>query len=169
VPRAVFDPIFGLVLLVTGLGLAWKPLGNVLRAALGQAPTPREDGYFNLKLGAVTAAYISMFASLFGIGGGVIQVPFLVRALKFPPHVATATSQFVLMILSLVATLSHLAQGAFDQGVDQTMYLAVGVMMGAPVGALISSRVRGSMLVRMLALTLCFIGLRLLFGSFMDH
>jgi uncharacterized membrane protein YfcA len=52
--------------------------------------------------------------------------------------------------------------GAFQTGVEFTMYLAVGVMMGAPVGALISTRVQGSLLVRMLALALCAVGVRLI-------
>ena len=119
------------------------------------------EGYFNTLLGAVGSAYIGGISSLLGIGGGVIQVPFMVRVLRFPPHIATATSQAVLAVLSLVATISHLALGSFDHGVDRTMYLAVGVMMGAPIGAIISTRVQGSWLIRLLALALCFVGLRL--------
>jgi uncharacterized membrane protein YfcA len=42
------------------------------------------------------------------------------------------------------------------------MYLAVGVMMGAPVGAAVSSRLHGSIIVRVLAGALCLVGLRLL-------
>jgi len=42
------------------------------------------------------------------------------------------------------------------------MYLAVGVMMGAPIGAALSTRIRGSMIVRLLAGALCLVGLRLL-------
>jgi uncharacterized protein len=42
------------------------------------------------------------------------------------------------------------------------MYLAVGVMMGAPLGAAASVRVRGSLSVRLLAGALCLVGLRLL-------
>jgi uncharacterized membrane protein YfcA len=52
--------------------------------------------------------------------------------------------------------------GEFDRGIAQTMYLAVGVMMGAPLGAAVSSRLRGSLIVRLLALALCLVGLRLL-------
>jgi uncharacterized membrane protein YfcA len=42
------------------------------------------------------------------------------------------------------------------------MYLAVGVMMGAPLGAALSTRLQGSVIVRLLALALCLVGLRLL-------
>jgi hypothetical protein len=165
-PRAGFEPVFGIVLLATGLWLAWQPLGGLL-ATRQRAPVATPGGLngaetFNTLVGAVGSAYIGLLSTLLGIGGGVIQVPFLVRVLRFPPHVATATSQLVLAVLALVATISHLCLGAFQTGVDRTMYLAVGVMMGAPIGALISTRVQGSVLVRMLALALCAVGLRLI-------
>lgn len=64
--------------------------------------------------------------------------------------------------------MSHLTLGAFDHGLARTMYLAVGVMMGAPIGAMISARVRGTVLVRLLALALCFVGIRLLVGRFLS-
>jgi hypothetical protein len=169
IPRAGFEPAFGVVLLAAGLWLARRPLADSLSDSAPPAnfsgSEHARNGYFNTRLGAVSGAYIGLIASLLGIGGGVIQVPFLVRVLRFPPHVATATSQLVLSVLALVATLSHLALGAFTKVLDQTMYLAVGVMMGAPFGAIISARVKGSILVRLLALALCLVGLRLLFAQ----
>jgi uncharacterized protein len=97
-----------------------------------------------------------------GIGGGIIHVPFLIRILEIPPHTATATSHFVLTFVAFIATVTHRALGEFNHGLPQTMYLAVGVMMGAPVGAAISTRIHGSLIVRLLAVALCLVGLRLL-------
>ncbi len=170
VPRSLFEPAFGLVLLVGGIWLALRPLGTGARRE-GAAPDCGADRYmregqFNTLVGAVGSAYIGFFASLLGIGGGVIHVPFLVRVLRFPPHVATATSHMVLAILAFVATVSHFALGAFNTGLDRTMYLAVGVMMGAPLGAILSTRVRDSLLIRLLALALCIVGARLVVARF---
>jgi hypothetical protein len=172
-PRAGFEPVFGIVLLAAGLWLAWQPISAVLggtRHATQAISQPESGsiaaGRFNTLTGAVGSAYIGFVSTLLGIGGGVIQVPFLIRVLRFPPHVATATSQLVLAVLALIATLCHVYLGAFQTSVDRTMYLAVGVMMGAPIGALISTRVRGSALVRLLALALCAVGLRLIGGLF---
>jgi uncharacterized membrane protein YfcA len=67
--------------------------------------------------------------------------------------------------MALTATATHAVLGQFDRGLAQTMYLAVGVMMGAPLGAMLSTRLRGSVIVRMLALALCLVGLRLLARS----
>ena len=45
------------------------------------------------------------------------------------------------------------------------MYLAVGVMMGTPLGAALSTKLHGSLIVRLLAVAPGLIGLRLVFGS----
>jgi uncharacterized membrane protein YfcA len=156
-PRSVFDVAFGALLLLLGMYLTWNPLGQSTR----EAPRPAAGRSMTL-LGSLGSAYIAVLSSLLGIGGGIMHVPFLIRVLKQPPHVATATSQFVLTFVALVGTLSHLALGELQHGLPQTMYLAVGVMMGAPLGAALSSQVKGSVIVRLLAVALCLVGLRLI-------
>jgi uncharacterized membrane protein YfcA len=162
-PRGLFDPLFGALLLLLGGLLVASPLGKA--GAAGHEPTARTDP-FNSLWGAVGSAYIAVLSSLLGIGGGIIHVPFLIRVLKQPPHTATATSHFVLTFMALTATITHVIMGQFDRGLAQTMYLAVGVMMGAPLGAAVSTKLHGSILVRLLALALCLVGLRLLARSF---
>ena len=97
----------------------------------------------------------------------MVHVPFLIRALGLPAHVATATSHFVLTFMALAATLSHVALGEFGPGIVPTMALSIGVMMGAPLGAALSTRMQGSLIVRLLAVALCFVGLRLLLRAFL--
>jgi uncharacterized membrane protein YfcA len=156
-PRNVFDPLFGVLLLSIGGFLLANPLGS--SAGVAHSATAAER---RTLLGSIGSAYIAVLSSLMGIGGGIIHVPFLIRILRIPPHTATATSHFVLTFVALTATLTHMAMGEFNRGLAQTMYLAVGVMMGAPVGAVISARMHGSLIVRFLAVALCLVGLRLL-------
>lgn len=164
VPRQLFDPLFGALLLSVGAFLVARPMvssGAHDEAASAPVSNPRT------LLGSVGTSYIATVSSLMGIGGGIIHVPFLIRVLRMPPHNATATSHFVLTFVALAATLTHVAMGEFNRGLTQTMYLAVGVMMGAPLGASVSTRLRGSLIVRLLALALCLVGLRLLARSFL--
>lgn len=158
-PRNLFDPLFGVLLLGIGGFLLTNPLGSagmdIHRS--GQSVPPNRT-----LLGSIGSAYIAVVSSLMGIGGGIIHVPFLIRVLEIPPHNATATSHFVLTFVALTGTLTHVALGEFNRGLAETMYLAVGVMMGAPIGAALSTRIRGSMIVRLLAGALCLVGLRLL-------
>jgi hypothetical protein len=162
-PRSLFDPAFGVLLLLLGGFLVTRPLGAV-RGDGEDAVDAVSDG--RTLAGSVGSAYIGVFSSLLGIGGGIIHVPFLIRVLRMPPHVATATSHFVLTFIALTATVTHVILGEFDRGLSQTMYLAVGVMMGAPLGAAVSARIQGSLIVRLLALALCGVGVRLLIRVF---
>ena len=160
-PRAVFDPLFGILLLGIGLWLVRDPLGRLAGKEEHQ-PGDRSGAL----AGAIGSAYIAVLSSLLGIGGGIIHVPFLIRVLRMPPHTATATSHFVLTFMALTATVTHVVMGEFETGIDRTMYLAVGVMMGAPLGAAFSVKVRGSFIIRMLAVALCLVGLRLIARMF---
>ncbi|MBP1700797.1 MAG: sulfite exporter TauE/SafE family protein [Deltaproteobacteria bacterium] len=108
---------------------------------------------------------LSLFAgfvsSLLGIGGGIIHVPVLIHLLNFPVHIATATSHFVLVVMAFVGTCVHILMGAFSHGIRRTACLAVGVLIGAQLGAYLSNRVHGDWIVRGLAIALGFVGVRI--------
>lgn len=48
-----------------------------------------------------------LFATLFGVGGGIVMVPMLVLLLGFDPKVATATSLAAIIVTASVGVLSH--------------------------------------------------------------
>jgi uncharacterized membrane protein YfcA len=73
-----------------------------------------------------------------GIGGGFLYVPALVYLMKFPVHVATATSLFVLAITSLTGSVTHFAAGLFDHGFRQAIGLSIGAIVGADRGATVA-------------------------------
>lgn len=158
-PRSLFDPLFGLLLVGIGGFLMASPVGAA------RPPASHESLariHTRMLVGSVGSAYIAVLSSLLGIGGGIIHVPFLIRGLQMPPHIATATSHFVLTFMALTATGTHIVMGEFEAGLAPTLSLAIGVMMGAPLGAALSARLQGSLIVRLLALALCLVGLRLL-------
>jgi len=104
---------------------------------------------------------VGYLSSFLGIGGGIIHVPALVYLLDFPVHIATATSHFVLAIMALTGTLVHIWDGSLKPGVEPTLCLAIGVLLGAPVGAQLSSRLHGPWIIRGLALALGLVGIRI--------
>ncbi len=108
---------------------------------------------------------VGFVSSLLGIGGGIIHVPVLVTAFTFPAHVATATSHFILVISSFFGTVTHIALGDFGEGWRRTIALSIGVLIGAQAGAQLSRRVRGKLILRLLAVALLFAGVRLLWGG----
>ena len=179
--RGVFDLIFGILMVVAGIYL-WishkdEPRMRLPHTAPG-ASSPRRsfwskrnlvdaDGEpyhyeFNVSIGIILSVFVGFVSSLLGVGGGFIHVPILVRLLNFPVHIATATSHFVLAIMALTGTIVHIAQGIFAQGVQHTIFLGIGVVVGAQFGAVLSNRVGGKLIIRGLAVALAFVGLRLI-------
>ena len=164
-PRGFFDPLFGSVLLLLGGLLVLFPVAQIGRKEPQTAPPPSR--WRSSLAGSIGSGYIAIISSLLGIGGGIIHVPFLIHVLRQPPHRATATSHFVLTFMALTATITHVLAGEFNRGLAQTMYLAVGVLMGAPLGAALSTKLHGSLIVRLLAVALCLVGVRLLARVFL--
>ena len=114
--------------------------------------------------GRSTASVSAFFSSFLGIGGGVIHVPLLVRALGFPTHLATATSHFVLAIMAGTGTATHIVLGSFShgRGLRRAAALSVGVVAGAQLGAHVSLRFRGAVIQWLLAGALLALSARLL-------
>jgi hypothetical protein len=154
-----------MLLMALGVYLGIRPGGtaNFWRDAVAQG-----DGHMQQRrtlLGALGGAYLGLLSSLLGIGGGILQVPFLIRVLGYPAHVAMATSQFVLMWVTLAGVISHLVQGELSDVLAPTAFLAIGMMMGAPIGASLSTHFRATWLMRLLALALCGVAIRMFWGT----
>jgi len=115
----------------------------------------------NLPTGVAISFVVGFASSLLGIGGGIIHVPVLIGVLGFPTHIATATSHFVLAIMATAGTLTHLVAGDLRGLERQTVILGIGAVIGAQIGARLSTRVHGLLIVRALAVGLAFVGLRL--------
>jgi uncharacterized membrane protein YfcA len=171
VSRHVFDAIMGSVLAALAVWLLagdrWRPVpprrGVHRRLLLDRQGLLYEYDVPVLR-GALYSLGVGFVSSFLGIGGGVIHVPLLVRALGFPTHVATATSHFVLAWMAGVGTLTHAIAGSFagGEGVRRAAAISVGVVVGAQVGARVSRRLHGHHIERLLAVALAALAVRLL-------
>jgi uncharacterized protein len=173
IPRTIFNVGFGVLMVAAGIYLFFcrekttKPSAaeaerHCVRTVTEKNGTTHTFSY-DLGLGIKWSLLVGYLSSLLGIGGGIIHVPILVRLLNFPVHVATATSHFVLAIMALTGTIVHIATGTFSgSAVDRTLALAVGVTVGAQLGAKLSDRIHGKWIIRSLAAALALAGLRIL-------
>jgi len=170
IPRRTFDLLFGILMVAASALLCFSPKRNPKNqntaTALDKAPTGRATGrYFfgnNRLWGAGLSVLFGYISSLLGIGAGFLYVPTFIYFLDFPVHVATATSQFILAIMAFAGSATHVVTGAFHNGVRRTLVLSVGVVVGAQLGARLSSRVQGDWIMRGLAVALGFVGVRLI-------
>jgi uncharacterized membrane protein YfcA len=177
--RGIFNVFFGTLLLVlsTFIFLCPKP-------ALSSSVSEKQNSHtrtvvdcngvshtycFDIRLGLLLSFGVGFMSSLLGIGGGIIHVPALMQLLNFPPHIATATSHFMLAIMAFAGTVVHILTGEFSTGIRRTAFLAIGVLAGAQLGAKLSNKIKGTLLLRLLAVALFFVGLRLIFISILGR
>jgi uncharacterized membrane protein YfcA len=168
VPRHAFDALMAAAL---GAVAAWIALRGQGRAA-PRAGSPRlivdragTEWRYTAPLlrGAAYSVGVGFASSFLGIGGGVFHVPILVAALGFPTHIATATSHFVLALMSGAGVVTHAVQGSYTvgHGLRRTLALAAGVALGAQAGARVSTSVPALLIERVLAAALVLVALRL--------
>lgn len=173
IPRHIFNLILGVVLILIGIFLFIKPKEGAYGNKEATGSTHRHlidnsgqvyDYSFNIKTGIILSFFVGFLSSLLGIGGGIIHVPALTSLLNFPTHIATATSHFVLALMALTGTIVHLATGTLQEGLRTALYIGLGVVVGAQVGAYFSHKVKPKGIIRALAVALLLVGVRLLIG-----
>jgi uncharacterized membrane protein YfcA len=86
----------------------------------------------------------------------------LATVLGLPAHVATATSHAVLAVTAGIATIVHLIKGDYRTTWPLVLISAGGAVLGAPLGARLSRVIPGATILRVLAVGLGFVGVRLL-------
>jgi uncharacterized protein len=125
-----------------------------------------EYSYFILLM-IITAIPVGFFAGLFGIGGGLITVPFLFFIFEtanidksYIMHLAVGTSFSIIIPTSIVSVLTHRKHKSVDMNVVKTygIYVITGVLFGTIFAALMHTKT----LILFFALTVYFLGAYLL-------
>jgi len=173
--RGIFQYIFGAILLLVAAYLLVQPGKRLVSRSLLRWQAVRQitdrQGHvhryaYNLPLGMAIAFFVGIISGLLGIGGGIVHVPAMTQLLGFPTHIATATSHFVVAITTFAAVDTHLVSGSFTGDAGVALVLAAGAIIGAQFGARLSQRVTGVFIVRLLAVGLAIVALRLLIAPF---
>ncbi|ADJ26349.1 protein of unknown function DUF81 [Dehalogenimonas lykanthroporepellens BL-DC-9] len=157
VSRADFTLIFSLLMIALSFLLIFKRNPAPAPAISGRQP-------FNIPLGLGLSGSAGYLAGLLGIGGGIIHVPAMTYILRFPAHIATATSSFILIFTAFAGVVMHMVQNNFGADWGVIPWLAVGGIAGAQIGSRLSRRLQGQTLIRILAISLAAAGIRLIFG-----
>lgn len=79
---------------------------------------------------------VGVMSAMFGVGGGVIMVPFIVLALDQSQHVAEGTSLLVIVPTAIAGVIAHRKRGYIDP--RKAVNLAVTGVFGAVTGAKIA-------------------------------
>lgn len=159
-----FGQAFGVVLIVVAVllffGRTVAPSARADSRRLVDASGGTHHYQVDVWKGVVVSLLVGVMSSVFGIGGGIIHVPFLIVVLGLPVHVATATSHFVLSISAFVGALTFLVLGHVD--LPTFALMGAGVLLGAQVGARMSIGTSAAVIRRVLAGSLAVVGVRML-------
>ncbi len=171
--RQVFDGLFAFLMIALGVYMILRRQGTAIVdpvrgwGVVRRRITDRQGNTFVYSFqpwkGVIISVAVGFLSSMLGIGGGVIHVPIMTSYLHFPVHIAVATSQFVLALMAGQGTAVHFVTGtlAWNDSLLKAGLLASGAIPGAQVGALISRRLHGSVVVRVLSVALVLVGVRL--------
>ena len=88
--------------------------------------------------GAAVGLLAGLLSGLLGVGGGVVMVPLLVGVIGLSQHEAHATSLAAIVPIAAVGALRFAAAGTVD--LKAAALLALGSLVGAPLGAKVMAR-----------------------------
>ena len=178
IPRNAFVIVFGVALAALATHLIVRrefrgyrePITG--RGAVSRRISDRQGQNFiytfRLWHGLTIAGAMGFVSGLLGAGGGVLQVPLMTIILRFPVHIATATSQFAYALIALEAASVHLVTGGLqiEEDLAKAGFIAAGAVVGAQVGARLALRVRGAVILRALSTVLLLVAIWLLLDTF---
>lgn len=135
-------PIFGVFLIIVAAQMVYKALSTKTAERCGEKDNIFETTLLKNGKKIAVALVLSFFggvaAGLLGVGGGIILVPIMCYALDFPIHFSIPTSMFIMIFTSISGVASYALQGVIDPLF--AVYLGVGSIFGAQVGAYTSKK-----------------------------
>ena len=118
----------------------------------------------------ITAFPVGFFAGLFGIGGGLITVPFLFFLFEtfnidknYIMHLAVGTSFSIIIPTSIVSVLTHRKNNFVDVNIIKTY--GIFVVIGVLIGTIFAASMQTKSLVLFFSLVVYFLGTYLLLST----
>jgi uncharacterized membrane protein YfcA len=146
----LFDTILAVLLVAVAVDMAW----NAQRRMAGR---PEHERVTSIKGMSYRAAFglgfiVGIFSSLFGLGGGIVLVPSFLYFSELPAHSISATSHFAILLTSPVGLVVHILQR--DIVGRDILPLVAGGLLGGPIGARLSLRLKSPQLLIVVAIAL---------------
>lgn len=160
-PQQALAFVFAAVVLASAIYTLIKT-----RRKAGPADEPQIEALFRTDykpkrwgVGLSFSALAGALSGLSGIGGGFIKVPVMYSVMDVPLGVATATSNFMVGITAAASATLYYSRGDIDPLV--AVPTALGVFVGAMLGAQTAGRLRVDVLRRALIVLLILIAVQM--------
>jgi hypothetical protein len=146
----LFDAILAMLLVAVAVDMAW----NAERRMAGRVEHDRVAKIKGMSYRAALGLgfVVGIFSSLFGLGGGILLVPTFLYFSELPAHAISATSQFAILLTSPVGLVVHIFQR--DIVGRDVVPLVAGGLLGGPIGARLSLRLKSPQLLMIVAVAL---------------
>lgn len=100
--------------------------------------------FFGLMAGAL--------AGLFGVGGGFMKTPIMLKVFKIPAKIAAGTALFMIIITSVTGSIMHTLQGHIL--LDKSWSVALGFSLGAIAGYKLNTKLKDKFLEKLIGVSL---------------
>lgn len=158
---------FGIFMIFIAMLLLFKPKNPIawpFKPTANRMIVDRNGNSFayayHMPTGIIISFAVGFMASLFGIGGGSLMVPTMTLLLSFAPHIAVATSMLQIFLSAIVSTAMH----GYLANINWFMVLALapGAILGGQIGARLAKRLPAGLLLKILAILLVVVSIRLM-------
>lgn len=154
----LFYLVFGAFFVLAAINMYRKANKEAAGKTAGEVPE-----VYNWQLGVLCSVGVGFLASILGIGGGIVHVPFMVYVLNFPVHVAIATSTCILAVSSLAGLVSHAMLGhiVWTSG----LAIGAGAFVGAQGGVVLAQRLQSGILMKLASVLVLITGIKFLMNA----
>lgn len=163
--NGVFQLYFGIFMLLMAALLVARDYMKPIQKQwpIRRTYTDEAGAVHTYSYGLLPALFIGLctgfVSGLFGIGGGSLFVPVMVLLFGYPPHVAVATSMFVIFLSSILGSGVHAWLGETDPLL--VLALLPGAWIGGRIGAHIAGKMTGKGLMWVLRAVFVLMGIEL--------
>tara|TARA_E500000178_G_scaffold14411_1_gene13985 strand:- start:109 stop:702 length:594 start_codon:yes stop_codon:yes gene_type:complete len=178
---AIFNILFALILLLTGLYVYWSPSKSekdnnskkfentkktlwLTKREINSSSGEKFRYIFIEPIATSVNIIFGFISSFFGIGGGPLRTPTLVYFFNFPVKVATATSVATMSIYTLFGSFAHYLNGNVE--VSAVIPLGLGGIIGSQIGVIISKRLKGRLVMKLLSVAMIVIAISMAIEGF---
>lgn len=164
-----FSIFFGLFILLVSVVLMLKdklkPIPyrkdkGIIRTFTDNAGKSFEYGY-SLPMVICITFIVGFLSGVLGVGGGSLMVPTMILLFFFPPHVAVATSMFMILPTSILSSITHVILGNVNW--MYALALIPGAWVGAKIGVYFNQKLNSKAIVIILRSILVIIAVRLIY------
>ena len=109
-------------------------------------------------LTVVAGLAVGILSAFFGVGGGLLMVPYMVLVLGESQHVAEGTSLLVIVPTAVAGVIAHNRRGLVS--IRSALWLGAGGVLGAIVGARFALGTSGDTLRLLFGVLVILVGIR---------